>query len=163
MQREDQTNLFFYGHNTNLSKRYNSIAKSFIKTVIALCEKIEQNEDTESFKNEIMLVIAQEENKGIGRLELIKETKICIFEESLDDICEKLRFNEVINIEKLSQFKKNVVDVYINAFGYNNKINQIKFEGKIKSLVDRFLDNLNYHLDADMDIERATKYRKLEL
>ena len=163
MPKEDQTNLFFYVHNTKLSKRYNSIAKSFIKTVIALCEQIEQNEDTESFKNEIMLVMAQEENKGIGRLKLIKETKICIFEESLDDICEKLRFNEVISIEKLSQFKRNVVDVYIDAFGYNNKINQIKFEGKMKYLVDRFLDNLNYHLDAGTDIERATKYRKLEL
>lgn len=163
MQREERTNLFFYGYNTKLSKRYNSIAKSFIKTVIALCEQIEQNENTESFQNEIMLIIAKEENKGIGRLELIKETKICIFEESLDDICEKLRFNEAMSIEKLSQFKKNVVDLYINAFGYNNKINQIKFEEKIKSLVDRFLDNLNYHLDAETDIERVTKHRKLEL
>ena len=152
-----------YKEEVSNKKKYSMVAKRFIDTIIAACNEIEKNEETENFKHELAVILAQEYNRNINQLDLIRETKICIFEDTLDHICEKLHLKEVINPENLNQLKKDICKLYREAFEHSTKINNDKFGKEIIALMDYILNRVNYYLNSSKETEQSQKYKRLAL
>ena len=154
----------YRGEVANKKKKYSRVAKRFIDTIVAACNEIEKNEETENFKLELAAILAQEYNRNINSLDLIRETKICIFEDTLDHICEKLRLKEGINLESLNQLKKDICKLYREAFEHSTKINNDKFGKEIRVLLDYVLNQVNYYSNSSKEAtEQFQKHKKLAL